>query len=287
MSKVNNLKNIILIPIYNDWKSLNLLLNQINEQIIKIGHTQIVIVNDASTQKPVLKKNNFKKIKKIKILNLNTNLGSQKAICVCLDYLSKIKSRFYLTIMDGDGEDNPNELNKMLDLATKHKNSVVASHRLNRNENLIIKLGYRLHLIIAFMFTWKWISFGNFSTFHSKILKKINRNDLWLAYSSGILKNFKIVKTFAVRQKRYFGTSKVSFIKLIEHSMRVISVYHKRVMANSFLILLILFIIKIKGFFLILSLFVFFIILLNFIRFKNRPKGKIKSNNFIKSIDLY
>lgn len=272
---------------YNDWKSLNLLLKKINLKFTKAKYLEILIINDCSTKQPNIKRKGLKRIKKIKILTLKKRLGSQKVICIGLDYLSKIKSTFYLTIMDSDGEDNPSELNKMLNLATKHKNSVIASHRLKRNENLIIKIGYRLHLIIAFIFTWEWISFGNFSTFHSRILKKIDRSDLWLAYSSGILKNFKIIKTFAVRQKRYFGISKVSFIKLIEHSMRVISVFYKRAIITTLSILLILFIIKIKGFFLILSLFVFFVTLLNFIRFKNMSKEKIISDNFIKSIDLY
>ena len=281
------MKNIILIPVYNDWKSLNLLLSQINDQINYIGSVQILIVNDASTQKPIFNKKNFNKIKEIKVLNLNKNVGSQKAICIGLDYLSKIKSTYYVTIMDGDGEDNPNELSKMLILANKYKNSVVVSSRLKRNENLIIKLGYKLHLIIAFIFTWKWISFGNFSTFHSKILKKINHNEIYLAYSSGILKNFKIVKSFAVRQERYFGTSKVSLIKLIEHSMRVISVYQTRVMINSFLILLFLFFLKIEIFFLILPFIIFFFTLVIFIRSKNKPKNKIKSADFIKSINSY
>ena len=281
------MKHIILIPVYNDWKSLNLLLSQINDQINYIGSVQILIVNDASTQKPIFNKKNFNKIKEIKVLNLNKNVGSQKAICIGLDYLSKIKSTYYVTIMDGDGEDNPNELSKMLILANKYKNSVVVSSRLKRNENLIIKLGYKLHLIIAFIFTWKWISFGNFSTFHSKILKKINYNEIYLAYSSGILKNFKIVKSFAVRQERYFGTSKVSLIKLIEHSMRVISVYQTRVMINSFLILLFLFFLKIEIFFLILPFIIFFFTLVIFIRSKNKPKNKIKSADFIKSINSY
>ena len=85
------MKNIILIPVYNDWKSLNLLLSQINDQINYIGSVQILIVNDASTQKPIFNKKNFNKIKEIKVLNLNKNVGSQKAICIGLDYLSKIK----------------------------------------------------------------------------------------------------------------------------------------------------------------------------------------------------
>ena len=102
-----------------------------------------------------------------------------------------------------------------------------------------------------------------------------------MAYASGILKNFKIVKSFAVRQERYFGTSKVSLIKLIEHSMRVISVYQTRVMINSFLILLFLFFLKIEIFFLILPFIIFFFTLVIFLRSKNKPKKKSEAMKHI------
>ena len=54
------MKNIILIPVYNDWKSVNLLLFQINNYANKVKKLQILIVNDASTQKINLKKNLIK-----------------------------------------------------------------------------------------------------------------------------------------------------------------------------------------------------------------------------------
>ena len=46
-------KFIILIPIYNDWESLEKLLNNINENIknIKGGQFDCIIVNDCSTIK--------------------------------------------------------------------------------------------------------------------------------------------------------------------------------------------------------------------------------------------
>ena len=281
------MKKIILIPVFNDWKSLNFLLIQINNQVKRIGSIQILIINDASTQKITIKKKKFNKIKKIKILNLKKNLGSQKAISVGLDYLYKIKKSFYLTIMDGDGEDNPNQLNKMIDLASKNKNFVITSHREKRNENLIIKFGYNLHLIISFLFTWEWISFGNFSTFHSKNLKKINTNNVWYAYSSAILKNCKIIKTFSERQKRYFDNSKVGLLNLVEHSMRIMVVFYKRVLFTSLIILFLSFFINEKMFLLSLILIVFFNSLLNLVRSKNKPVESIICDNFIKSINYY
>ena len=41
----------ILIPVYNDWKSLNRLLIQINKKVKKNNLTKILIINDNSSQK--------------------------------------------------------------------------------------------------------------------------------------------------------------------------------------------------------------------------------------------
>jgi len=70
------LKNIILLPVYNDWKSLNLLLEQINK---KIKFTYILVVNDASTQKPYFKKDKFKQIKKNKSINSKKETRQSKS----------------------------------------------------------------------------------------------------------------------------------------------------------------------------------------------------------------
>ena len=48
-------KNIILIPIYNDWKSLDLLLKKIDLELKKKNYnSEILIINDASTIKKKL-----------------------------------------------------------------------------------------------------------------------------------------------------------------------------------------------------------------------------------------
>ena len=62
--------NIILIPVYNDWKSLNHLLVQIDKQIKTKNFTKILIINDSSTQRIKVDKKRLNKISQIKILTI-------------------------------------------------------------------------------------------------------------------------------------------------------------------------------------------------------------------------
>ena len=64
-------KFIILIPLFNDWKSVSKLLNEIDLQIINWdAEISVIIVNDASTEERSGLEFNFKKIKLLKILNM-------------------------------------------------------------------------------------------------------------------------------------------------------------------------------------------------------------------------
>ena len=235
--------NLILIPIYNDWKSLNKLLITINRNINHQTPTRILVVDDCSQNKIFLENKKLKKIKKIEILRLKRNVGSQKAIAIGLNYLLKKKKEFdYVTVMDGDGEDNPSEIEKMLRLAKKNKDSVIVSCRKDRNENFLIKILYKVHLLITVLFTWKWITFGNFSVLFRKNLNKILSNqNIWKAYSASLIKNTNIKRVYAVRSKRFYGKSQVNLMFLALHSLRIISVFYLRVIFSSLIYSIILY----------------------------------------------
>ena len=158
-------KLIILIPVYNDWKSLNLLIKKINFELNKENlNSEILIINDNSSLRIIFLEKKLSRIKKITFLNLKINVGSQRAINIGLNYINKIKGNYIVTIIDSDGEDDPKEIVKMIKLANTHKNFVITSNRLARKENLIIRFLYKIHLILTFIITGKWISFGNFTT---------------------------------------------------------------------------------------------------------------------------
>jgi hypothetical protein len=279
-------ENIIVIPIYNDWKSLNKLLVQINQSLNSSDIYKVLIINDCSTQEIYIQNQFLDKIKEIKILSLKNNLGSQKSISIGLDYLKKLHNNFYITVMDGDGEDNPSEIKQMLEEAKINLDSIVTSHRKERNENFIIKFSYKLHLVLSFFLTGYWISFGNFSCFNSNKLKSLNLTDIWYAYSAGILKNSKIKKLYASRQKRYFESSKVNFLKLVEHSLRIISVFYRRVFLNSLFFIFFIWLINTQFSFLLYILIFLLNLLIIVIKIRNYKKPSVNLNSYIKEIKI-
>ena len=77
-------------------------------------------MDDCSQNKIFLENKNHKDKKNS--IKIKRNVGSQKAIAIGLHYLLNKKKEFdYVTVMDGDGEDNPSEIEKMLRLAKKIK----------------------------------------------------------------------------------------------------------------------------------------------------------------------
>ena len=84
---------ILLLPLYNDWKSLQKLLTLINVKLKKFPKKiEVVVVDDNSTVSPQLNIKKLKNIKNLKLLKLNKNLGSQKAISIGLSYLNSINN---------------------------------------------------------------------------------------------------------------------------------------------------------------------------------------------------
>jgi hypothetical protein len=278
--------NIIITPTFNDWQSLSRLINKINTISKKVkGTFKIIIINDCSTSKKIFKKKKYKNIKSIKIINLKKNLGSQKAILIGLKYIKKKKIKSIITVMDSDGEDDPNKIPKLIKLANQNQKSIITANRLKRTEPIFYKLLNSLRLILTFLITGKYLNFGNYSSFHSSNLKKILYNsNLALAYSAGISKNCKKIVSFPTKKrKRYCGVSKVSFGFLFKHSLNIITVFRNQVILRSLLISLFSF--YFFNFFLFLVTIVCLIILNLFIFFnKIDHKHEKYKINLIKSV---
>ena len=277
-------KYIFLLPLYNDWESFSLLLEKISKELSIIKkEAEILIVNDFSDIKPP-KFKKYSNILKIKILNLRENLGSQKAISIGLAYLKNLDEEMIITVLDSDGEDDVKKIPTMIENAEKNHDKVVVSTRAKRQENFIFKLAYLAHKILTVLLTFKWISFGNFSSFNSNQLEKIlSNNSSWLAISSCVARNCNILRIEAERKKRLIGISKLSYIGLISHSLRVNAVFLARSLTTSFfyiIILIIFFELSSNYINFLMCVLIIFNLLLIFTIFKN------EQNNFQKSQDL-
>ena len=80
----------ILIPLFNDWKSVFKLLNKIDLETNNWdAEISIIIINDASTEERIDLNSNFKKIKLITILNMKENRMHQRCIAAGIQYIYK------------------------------------------------------------------------------------------------------------------------------------------------------------------------------------------------------
>ncbi len=282
-------KVYIILPTYNDWKSLNKVLKILDFNLKKQNkEIYIIVVNDGSSSK-FKKIQKFQSFKKITILNLKENGGSQKAIYIGLKFIqNKIKNldKSIISILDSDGEDNPRVVKKLINFVEKKKNFFIFASRKSRTENLFLKFLNNLRLYLTWVLTGKFINFGNFSSFPSSILKKIIlKDDIYLAFSSGVIKNYKKIFLHSTnKNKRFFGTSKVNLSFLILHSMKIISVFHNVVFIRSFIITSILMIVN-ENLVVDIIIMVLFLLLnssLLFLNWLSKPKKRV--NLYIKNI---
>ena len=232
-------KIVILTPVYNDWNNLGKLLKKINKVFeVSINNTfDLVIVNDCSKENYNHKKYKLKMINKIILVNLEKNVGSQRAIAIGLKYLKKnYKKNFKTIIIDSDGQDNPKIISKILSLNEKNPKCSIAINRGQRREPIWFKLFYEAYCILVKLFCFKKIRFGNYSLVDISDLKKITeKKELWSAFPPTLSKNSnRLLHLSADREKRYGGDSKMNFYGLVYHALRVFSALKLNVLFSSF-----------------------------------------------------
>ena len=231
-------KFIILIPLFNDWKSVTKLLNEIDFQINSWDAiVSVVIVNDASTEDRQGVEFNFKKIKFVKILNMKKNKVHQRCIAAGLKYICNNEDFDRVIVMDADGEDRPEEINDFFRVSKENPNVTITGNRFKRSEGIIFKTLYEIHKVLTFIFTGKLVKFGNFTCLPKKhVLQLIEKSYLWNTYSSSVLRTINDrLSISSTRGKRYVLPSKMNFFGLFFHSLTIISVFRKEVIIRSIL----------------------------------------------------
>ena len=229
-------KFIILIPVYNDWKSLEKLMLEINEVIKNIGNAEFnfIIINDSSTE-PHQTIKVPPNIFSIKVINMKKNKGHARCNAFGIRYLAKLDNFDYTILMDGDGEDRPEELKPLVLQAIKDENISIVAKRIKRSEGFFFQLLYKIHKIITLVFTGKNINFGNFSCLTKKDIKILStKESLWSSFSGSLKKHIPNLNSInSMRGLRYFGPSKMSLFNLIIHSFSIIAVFKKNVFLRS------------------------------------------------------
>ena len=286
-------KFIILIPLFNDWKSVSKLLNEINSQVINWNaDVSVIIVNDASTEARSGLESNYKKIKSVKILNMKENRVHQRCIASGLKYICENEDFDRVIVMDADGEDRPEELNDFFNKAQENSNMTITGNRFKRSEGIVFKILYEVHKLLALVFTGKLIKFGNFTCLPKDHVKQlIQKPYLWNSYSSSVVRTIND-RTFipSKRGLRYVLPSKMNFTGLVFHSLAIISVFRNTVIIRSITFLLV-YLFLISNNFSILTLIpilflILFVLIILKISKRTNMEGLNKSLENIGSIDV-
>jgi polyisoprenyl-phosphate glycosyltransferase len=222
---------IIVIPSFNDWDALEKLLQIIDEILLPKGIELSAIVVDDYSTKPMprsLTYQKYRQIRSVNVLRLRRNLGHQRAIAVGLSYIYHNLNCDLVVVMDGDGEDNPFEIERLLNVSDETgNNKIVFAKRSKRSEDSLFKLFYFFYQKLYSLLIGREISVGNFSLLPVSLLKNVVIiSEIWNHYSSGIYRSrIPYLEVDVPRAKRLVGKSKMNLVSLITHGLSSIAVY--------------------------------------------------------------
>lgn len=132
----------VVIPVYNEQGSVVALYKEILGVMNTLGFPyEVIFVDDGSTD------DTFEKLKKfslVRIIKFRRNFGQTAA----LDAGIKSAKGDAVITMDGDGQDDPAEIPKLLEKMVKEDLDVVAGWRKNRKDKFLKKLSSRSAALI-------------------------------------------------------------------------------------------------------------------------------------------
>ncbi|MDB9826822.1 glycosyltransferase family 2 protein [Candidatus Pelagibacter sp.] len=231
----------ILIPVYNDWRSVFKLLENINLEVLTLdAEFSVIIVNDASTENRPEFSIDLDNLKSIQVINMKENVGHARCNAVGLKYINVKEDFDYVIPMDGDGEDRPEELNLFIKRIKDFPDAVVTANRVKRSEGVIFKFCYLAHKYLTLVFTGQVIKYGNYTCLPKPVVNEmVSEPATWSSFSGALAKVAKDRKSIpSERGTRYFGPSKMSFINLLKHSLSIIAVFKTILLIRSTIFLI-------------------------------------------------
>jgi hypothetical protein len=156
--------------------------------------------------------------------------------------------------MDGDGEDQPADILRLLAAHGQDPDHIVFARRARRSEGFLFRFFYFFFKLIFSLFTGKQIAFGNFCLIPADQVGRVaHLQELWNHFAAGIMHSGIPWKTIpTVRGKRRAGKSKMNLITLVLHGLSAISVHIEIVYARLLFLSFGLILLDLAGFLVLL-----------------------------------
>jgi glycosyltransferase involved in cell wall biosynthesis len=222
---------VILIPLFNDWEAAALLLDGLDRAFTGYSTAaEVLIVDDGSSEAapPEFGRKSFAALRSVDILRLRRNLGHQRAIAVGLVYIYQNRPCRAVVVMDGDGEDRPQDIWPLIERFEEEQGrSVVFAARSKRLESAPFRVLYRLYRVIHKLLTGDSVRVGNFSVIPFERLAELAVvPEIWNHYAAAVIRcRIRFTSIPIERGRRVAGRSKMNFIGLLLHGLSAFFVY--------------------------------------------------------------
>lgn len=228
---MNHIKLAIIIPVFNDWDSLNKLIPDIDNALKGEDVTiALIIVNDASTEEVNIDSDVIDRsgiINKMEIIHLNCNMGHQRAIAIGLTEVGSMDPIDAVVVMDSDGEDRPEDIKKLICKHRHEMDKIIVARRDQRSESALFQLGYLVYKCLFRVFTGKRIDFGNFCLIPIGIVNRlIYLDSLWNHLPATVLRSkLPVAMVSTKRGMRLKGKAQMNLGGLVLLGLSAVSVY--------------------------------------------------------------
>ena len=208
-----NMQYSVIIPVYNEEGNVEKLNNEIKQTLDLLNKPyEIIYINDNSTDKTLKE---LKGLKNIKIINFNRNYGQATA----LDAGFKLAKGEIIISMDGDLQNDPKDIPRLLKKLEKENLDVVTGWRKKRKDKGGIKILTRVgRLLRRIIINDKVHDTGcTLRVYKKEVAKSLDIGGEMHRYILALLrwKGFKIGELIVKDRKRLNGKSKYGYSKAI------------------------------------------------------------------------
>ncbi len=224
-------KSVILIPMFDDWESAGLLLQDLDLALTDYPMpAQVLFIDDGSTlpMPEDFAARNFAALRGVDILHLRRNLGHQRAIAVGLVHVYENIPCRAVVVMDADGEDRPSDIRILAERFHREgQRSIIFAARAKRLERRLFRFLYHAYRLIHLVLTGDAVRVGNFSIVPFESLGRlVVVPEIWNHYAAAVIRSRLRFQAIPIaRGRRLVGNSKMNFIALLLHGLSAFFVY--------------------------------------------------------------
>lgn len=225
----------ILIPVYDDYPSLNRVIAQIHSTLsARSDAYEIFVVDDASPRARIYLSEPARpgNCMAVTLLRLRKNLGHQRAIAVGLVYICARTHHDLVVVMDGDGEDAPSDIPRLVTACVENgQTKAVFARRTRRWSGALFKFGYEAYCLLHRVAVGSVPRVGNFCALPRTLLDQLVVDpNLWNHFAAAAFSSrLPIAQLPTARGRRYEGQSKLRLNDLIIHGLSALACYSEKI----------------------------------------------------------